>query len=414
MSLAAADTDIPTATRTAIAWPAVMSLSLGVFGFVTSEFLPPSLLTPMARDLGTTVGMAGQSVTATAFVAAIAGPTVVIGMSRFNRRTTLLALTLCLIVSGVLAGLASDLSAIIVSRILLGVGLGGFWAMSVALVIRLSPTGLEARVMAVMMTGVSVATVCAAPLGAWLSSTLGWRLAFHMTAIVGVVALVVQMATVPSLPSMGSTSLSTLGVALRRPAIRISLLATFCIASGHYAAFTYVRPFLEDISKLDAASLSLLLLGFGVAGFFGNLLGGIISQRSARVAIAASAIGITGAMAAAVVAGSSHLVASAAVILWGLAFGAYPVSIQTYLTQAAPDVAESAGAVHLSVFMIAVSLGAIFGGILVDRVGPVTTFAVAGVAALLGAILISTAKPLRKPASWPQSTADRSSKGRGP
>jgi predicted MFS family arabinose efflux permease len=398
MSLPSSDTDIPTTTRPSIAWPAIMSLSLGVFGFVTSEFLPPSLLTPMARDLGTSVGMAGQSVTATAFVAAIAGPTVVIGTSRFDRRTTLFALTLCLIVSSVLAGLASDLTALIVSRVLLGVGLGGFWAMSVALVIRLSPSGSEARAMAVIMTGVSVATVCAAPLGAWISSTLGWRLAFHLTAIVGVVALVVQMATVPSLPSMGSTSLSTLGAALRRPAIRISLFATFCIASGHYAAFTYVRPFLEDISRLDAPSLSLLLLGFGIAGFFGNILGGVVSQRSARVAIAAAAIGIASAMAAAVVAGTSHLVASAAVVLWGLSFGAYPVSIQTYLTQAAPDDAESAGAVHLSVFMIAVSLGAIFGGILVDRLGPVTTFAVAGVAALFGAILISAAKPLRKAA----------------
>jgi predicted MFS family arabinose efflux permease len=399
MSLPFSETDMPTATRTAIAWPAVMSLSLGVFGFVTSEFLPASLLTPMARDLGTSVGMAGQSVTATAFVAAIAGPTVVIGTSRFDRRTTLLALTLCLIVSSVLAGLASDLSALIVSRVLLGVGLGGFWAMSVALVIRLSPAGSEARAMAVIMTGVSVATVCAAPLGAWISSTAGWRLAFYLTAMVGAAAFVVQMMTMPSLPSTGGASLSTLGAALRRPAIRISLFSTFCIASGHFAAFTYIRPFLENVSVFDAGPLSLLLLAFGIAGFFGNVLGGIIAQRSARVAIAAAAIGIACAMTAAVVAGTSHLVVSAAVILWGLSFGAYPVSIQTFLTQAAPDDAESAGAVHLSVFMIAVSSGAILGGVLVDRFGPVTTFALAGAGTLLGAILISAAKPFCKAAS---------------
>jgi len=149
-----------------------MSLALGVFGFVTSEFLPASLLTPMARDLHTSIGMAGQSVTATAFIAALAGPGVVIGTSRFDRRAILLVLTLCLIVSSVLAALASDLTMLIASRILLGVGLGGFWAMSIALVMRLSPPGSEARAMAVIMTGVSVATVCAAPLGAWISSTM--------------------------------------------------------------------------------------------------------------------------------------------------------------------------------------------------------------------------------------------------
>lgn len=394
MSLVSPNNDIPAQTRTVIAWPAIVSLSLGVFGFVTSEFLPASLLTPMARDLGTSVGMAGQSVTATAFIAALAGPGVVIGTSRFNRRTILLVLTMCLIVSSILAGIASDLTVLIISRILLGVGLGGFWAMSIALVIRLSPAGSEARAMAVIMTGVSVATVSAAPLGAWISSTMSWRLAFYLTGMVGVAAFVVQMATVPSLPAEGNASLSTLGAALRRPAIRQSLFSTFCIASGHYAAFTYIRPFLETISGFDAASLSLLLLAFGIAGFFGNMLGGLVAQRSAKVAIAAAATGIAIAMAAAVIGGTSHLVAAAATILWGLSFGAYPVSIQTFLTQAAPHDAESAGAVHLSVFMTAVSFGAIFGGVLVDRFGPTNTFALAGVTMLLGAALIAVAKPL--------------------
>jgi len=203
---------------------------------------------------------------------------------------------------------------------------------------------------------------------------------------------------VPKLPAMGSASLSTLGAALRRPAIRRSLFSTFFIASGHFAAFTYVRPFLETVSGFDAASLSVLLLAFGVAGFFGNMLGGVVAQRSARVAIAAAASGIAIAiaiaMAAAVVGGTSHPVAATATILWGLGFGAYPVSIQIFLTQAAPDDAESAGAVHLSVFMTAVSSGAILGGVLVDRFGPTNTFALAGVATLLGAALIPVRKPL--------------------
>jgi predicted MFS family arabinose efflux permease len=195
-------------------------------------------------------------------------------------------------------------------------------------------------------------------------------------------------------PAKRSASLSTLGAALRRPAITRSLYATFCIASGHYAAFTYVRPFLETVSGFNAASLSALLLAFGIAGFFGNIVGGLVAQRNARKAIAAAATGIAIAMAAAVVGGTSQVAAAAATILWGLAFGTYPVSIQTFLTQAAPDDAESAGAVHLSVFMIAVSFGAILGGVLVDRFGPIITFAAAGVTAFLGAALIAAGKPL--------------------
>ena len=51
------------------AWRAVYSLGLGVFGLITAEFLPASLLTPMAASLGVSEGMAGQAVTATALVA---------------------------------------------------------------------------------------------------------------------------------------------------------------------------------------------------------------------------------------------------------------------------------------------------------------------------------------------------------
>jgi len=96
MSSAGPNNDNPAATLATVSWPAIISLSLGVFGLVTSEFLPASLLTPMAQDLGTTAGMAGQSVTATAFIAALAGPGVVVGTGRFDRRTVLLALTMCL------------------------------------------------------------------------------------------------------------------------------------------------------------------------------------------------------------------------------------------------------------------------------------------------------------------------------
>lgn len=392
MSLVATNAGTP--ERTTIAWPAVASLALGVFGFVTSEFLPPSLLTPMSRDLGTSVGMAGQTVTATAIVAALAGPAVVLGAGRLDRRAILLALTVCLIGSSLLAALGSHLNALIVSRFLLGIGLGGFWALSVALAVRLSPPGKAASAMAVIMMGVSVATVTAAPLGAWISATLGWRIAFYLTATVGVVALIAQLATVPSLPPAGSTTVSTLISAVRRRSIKLALMATFCIAGGHFAAFTYVRPFLEHVSKIDAASLAPLLLSFGVAGFIGNILGGATSRRSARVALAASAVGIAVALAMFVVAGSSYSSTWTAMILWGLAFGAYPVSIQTFLTQAAPDEAESAGAAQLSVFMIAVSIGAVLGGLLVDRFGPVLTFAIAGASALLGAPLIFATKPL--------------------
>jgi predicted MFS family arabinose efflux permease len=376
------------AARRDAAWPAIFALALGVFGLVTAEFLPPALLTPMSRDLGVSTGVAGQSVTVTALVATLAGPAVVMGTSRFDRRVALLGLTLCLVVSSVAAAMAHSVAVLFAARFLLGVGLGGFWSMSVALAMRLAPPEAMGRAMALIMTGVSLATICATPVGAWIGDTMGWRHAFFMSAGLGVLALVTQAATVPPLPSAGSTGLSSFHEVLRRPSIKRYLGATFFIVSGHFAAFTYVRPFLEEVSGFTSGTLSVVFFMFGIAGFFGNLLGGAAAQRSARLAIVTAALGIAATMLALVVAGSTQWLTTAALAVWGLAFGSYPVSAQTFLAKVAPDKPESASALQTATFTTAISLGAIVGGVLVNRLGPISVVVFAGAAAAVGALLV--------------------------
>ena len=354
----------------AAAWPAVVSLSLGVFALVTAEFLPASLLTPMAGDLSISDGLAGQTVTATAVVGAVAGPAVVVGTSRFDRRRVLLILTALLVVSNALAAAAPDLPTLLVSRILLGVSLGGFWAMSAALAMRLVPFALMPRAMAIVLTGVSLATVCAAPVGAWIGEQWGWRVAFLVADAVAVVALVTQLATVPPLPSRGRATLGTFALLLSRQRVRIGLAIVVLVVSAHFAAFTYVRPFLEQVPRMGVDTIALVLLGYGVGGFFGNLAGGFLAERSERTAVV-SASGLIAATALTLVLlGISTGVSGAATALWGFAFGALPVGVQTWITRAAPDHAESAGGLLLTSFQVAIASGAVFGGLLVDGFGP--------------------------------------------
>ena len=150
-------------------WSAITSLTLGVFGLVTAEFLPASLLTAMAADLGVSAGAAGQTVTATALVGAVAAPSIPLLTRRFDRRLVMVALTLLLILSNAMAVTASSLGILLAARVILGVALGGFWSMAAALAMRLVPEHLFARAMSVILAGVSVATVCAAPIGAWMN-----------------------------------------------------------------------------------------------------------------------------------------------------------------------------------------------------------------------------------------------------
>jgi predicted MFS family arabinose efflux permease len=360
--------------QTGAAWAGVISLALGVFGLVTAEFLPASLLTPMSQDLGVSIGATGQSVTMTAIVGAIAGPGVVIGTSRFDRRYTLLGLT---------------------TRGLLGIGIGGFWAMSLALAMRLVPERLMPRAMAIVMTGVSLATVCAAPVGAWVGELFGWRFAFLIAAGVGGLALVVQALTLPAMPSTGPAGLGTMAAVLRRPAIRLGLLTVLLVVAGHFAGFTFIRPFLETVPHFGVEGISAILLAFGIGGFLGNIAGGFMAERNTPLAIMLSAGGIAATAFVLAFAGASPSIAAVFTALWGFAFGALPVSVQSFVTKAAADEAESAGALMLTTFQIAISSGAVFGGLIVETQGPEGVFAFAGISALLGATLIGLASRAR-------------------
>ena len=174
-------------------WAAVFSLSLGVFGLVTAEFLPVSLLTDMAHDLHISDGAAGQAITATALVAAVAAPSLPLLTRNVDRRLVMLAYTVLLIASNALSALATGWPMLLAARVMLGVALGGFWSMSGALTLRLLPEALFARGMALLMMGVSLATVVAAPLGAWMGSVWGWRSAFMLAGVISLVTLAGQL-----------------------------------------------------------------------------------------------------------------------------------------------------------------------------------------------------------------------------
>lgn len=375
------------ANETSAHWAAVGSLALGVFGLVTAEFLPASLLTAMAADLGISNGAAGQTVTATALVGAVAAPALPLLTRHLDRKWVMLALSLLLVISNAMAATATSLPVLLVARVLLGVALGGFWALAGALAMRLVPADRFARAMSLILTGVSMATVCAAPIGAWMGDLWGWRSAFIAAGAVSLLSLVAQAITLPALPPRDHANLRVLGQLLVRPQVRMALLAVLLVIAGHFAGFTYIRPLMENVTHLSVQAISAVLLGYGIGGFFGNLAGGYLAERSERHAIVAGGALVAVMASSLLLAGSSGLVTAVAVALWGFAFGAFPVGFQTWIVRAAPDHAEGAGGLLVAAFQIAIASGAIGGGMLVDHVGALGAPAFALVAITLGTLL---------------------------
>jgi predicted MFS family arabinose efflux permease len=374
--------------RTEPAWLAVISVALGVFGLVTAEFLPASLLTPIAADLSITDGMAGQMVTATAIVAIFSALATPIVTRALDRRIVMWSLTLLLVVSSALAATAVNLTTLLIARLLLGIGIGAFWSMAGAMTMRLVPGRLVPRAMSIMFTGVSVATVSAAPVGAYLGGLLGWRAVFALAAGIGVVILLVQMLSIPRLPPQALPNIRTLFELLGRPSIRLVIITVLLSISGHFAGFTYIRAFLEQVPMLSVEMISLVLLAYGVGGFFGNFASAAVIERSLKAAVVLGLLLIALTAAALVVLGASLSFAAVAVAFWGFAFGAVPVGVQTWIVRAAPDQMEGASGLLVAAFQVAIAGGAILGGVLVDHLSVVAVIAYCGIATLLGALLV--------------------------
>ena len=370
------------------AWRAVWSLGLGVFGLITAEFLPASLLTPMASSLGVTEGVAGQTVTATALVALVTGLLITSATKSIDRRWVLMFFTLLQIVSSLLVAFAPSLQVLLLGRLLLGVAIGGFWAMSTATAMRLVPAKDVPKALSIIFAGVSIATVVAAPLGSYLGSLIGWRNVFILCVIPGVLALFWQLWVLPSMRPENSGSLGTLFKVLRRPGMVGGLLATIFIFSGHFAFFTYLRPFLETVGRANVETISLILLGFGVANFIGTSIAGYLLARNLRLTLALVPFAM-GVLALTMVAyGHLALVDGLLVTLWGFAFGLVPVGWSTWLATTVADEAESAGGLMVASIQLAISAGAAGGGLVFDMNGATGVFTASGVLLVAAMVMV--------------------------
>ena len=371
------------------AWMAVFSLAMGVFGLLTAEYLPASLLTLMATDLGVSEALAGQAVTVTAVVALFAG-LLVPGLTRgIDRRWVLLGFSTLMVASNLLVAVSSSFAVLLLMRILLGIALGGFWSMAAAVAMRLVPSALLPRALSIIFSGIAIGTVVAVPLGSYLGGLYGWRSAFFAAAAVGMVTLAFQSLTLPRLAPRRPARLRTVFDVLQRPGIAMGMFGCVLVHSGHFAMFTYVRPFLEGTTGIGPQGLSLMLLGFGVANFFGTLLAGrLLEHRPLATLVLMPAL--VGVAALSLVLLPPSLPGQAVLLaIWGLAFGGVPVAWSNWVASAVPDQAESAGGMVVASVQSAIAMGAAAGGAVFSLGGSAGVFIAAAVLMLLAALLIA-------------------------
>jgi predicted MFS family arabinose efflux permease len=372
------------------AWGAVISMALCVAVLIASEFMPVSLLSPIATELGVTEGRAGQAISISGIFAVLTSLCVAGLTRRLDRRLVLASFSLILVISGTIVTFAPNYLVLMIGRAMLGVAIGGFWSMSTSIVMRLVPEESVPKGLAMLNAGNAIAATISAPLGSLLGSYIGWRGAFFAVVPLALLALVWQWISLPSLPPPRNEGSSNVFRLLRRPQVAIGMASIMLLFMGQFALFTYLRPFLEMVTAVSISTLSLLLLLMGLAGVVGTyLVSHLLQNRLFPILVAIPLIMALIALSLIAV-GSSTTSTAALLIGWGLFGTAAPVGWGTWLSRTMPDDAEAGGGLQVATIQLAITLGASTGGVLFDATGWWSTFLFAAVL-LAGSSLLALA-----------------------
>ncbi|WP_049439159.1 MFS transporter [Stenotrophomonas maltophilia] len=373
-------------------WWAVSAVGLATFSVVTTEMLPVGLLTPVAEDLGASTGTAGLMISLPAVLAAVFAPLVVIAAGGIDRRRILCALLGLLLVANLASALAPGIGSLLAARVLVGFCMGGIWAIAGGLAARLVPAQRIGLATSIIFGGVAAASVLGVPVGVLIGDAWGWRSAFIAMALFSAAVMALHVWVVPALPVSTSVRPRQFAQQLGHRGLQRGLGLTLLLVSGHFIAFTYVRPLLTSLSGVDASWVGALLFAYGLAGIVGNFLAGPLAARHPRGTLLAIASSLLLTSVLFLWMGSTPAGGSVLMLVWGLAYGGVSVGLMSWMMKAVPQAVEIATALYVGVFNIGIALGAWGGGRLLDGIGLHATLWAAAVLAGSALLMVATTR----------------------
>lgn len=358
---------------------ALWALTLSAFAIGTTEFVIVGLIPTIAASLGVSVPSAGLLVSLYALGVAVGAPVLTALTGRVPRKHLLLGLMALFTIGNLVAWMAPGYAALMAARVLTGLAHGVFFSIGSTIATSLVPKEKAASAIALMFTGLTVALVTGVPLGTFIGQTFGWQTTFLAVSLLGVIAFVGSWILVPNnIASSKPTSLLTQLAVLKKPRLLLVYAMTALGYGGSFIAFTYLAPILQEVSGFSAASVSLVMLVYGVSVAFGNIWGGKLADKKGPI----RALKIVFALLALVLfvltfTASNTWLALATVLVWGaVAFGNVP-GLQVYVVQRAerdaPQAVDVASGLNIAAFNVGIAGGAWGGGLIVAHIGLMAT-----------------------------------------
>ena len=353
----------------------VFWLALAAFAIGTEAFVIAGLLPAIATDLQISISAAGQLVTAYALIYAVGSPILAVMLNNIDRRTVLMLALTWFIAGNLLAVVASGFPLLLASRMLMALGAGLCMPTALGVSVAVASPERRGRAVALVTSGISVATVVGVPLGNLVGSLFGWRATFVMVALLGAVALAGLILGLPRGLPKSTASLAERAAVARHRSVLTALLITMLWALGGFTVFTYFAIPLRGLG-FDASDISLALLIFGAAAAIGNMLGGLLADRIGTTATAA--LGLAG-MATALVLHSvvlkfmpehaRHAVLGV-IFLWAIfGWAFYPAQIASII-RIDPKASMIALSLNASAMYLGFAIGGALGGAVIATLTP--------------------------------------------
>jgi len=373
---------------------ALLALAASAFAIGTTEFISVGLLPLIAEDLHISVTTTGLTVTLYALGVTFGAPILTSLTSHISRKALLLWIMAVFIAGNLLAASATGVAVLLAARIVSALSHGVFMSIGSTIAADLVPEHRRASAIAIMFSGLTVATVTGVPLGTFIGQHLGWRAAFVAIVAIGVLAFLANLTLVSSSNLRRGTKVRISDQA--KLVTNGRLLLVFAITAlgygGTFVVFTYLSPLLIEISGFAPNTVAIILLVYGIAIAVGNVIGGRAANRNPAKALfymfAAQAVVLLALLATA-----PHPTAALITIFFmGLfAFMNVP-GLQTYVVilaeRLAPEAKDVASAVNIAAFNAGIAIGAYLGGVITDTIGLIHTTWV-GAAMVFGAVLLT-------------------------
>ncbi|MFW5433545.1 MFS transporter [Paenibacillus apiarius] len=372
---------------------ALLALAISAFAIGTTEFISVGLLPLIAEDLNISVTTSGLTVTLYALGVTFGAPVLTSLTSNISRKSLLLWIMAVFIAGNMLAAAASGIAVLLAARVISALSHGVFMSIGSTIAADLVPENRRASAIAIMFSGLTVATVTGVPLGTLIGQQFGWRAAFLVIVAVGILAFIANMTLVSShLRKETKTPLRDQLKLVTNGRLLLAFVITALGYGGTFVVFTYLSPLLHDITGFEAKTAAIILLIYGVAIAIGNVIGGKAANRKPVTALFYMFFIQSIVLFLLTFTAPFKTAGLITIFLMGLfAFMNVP-GLQVYVVMLAerfaPQAKDVASAVNIAAFNAGIAIGAYLGGVVTDTIGLIHTTWV-GALMVMGAVLLT-------------------------